>query len=43
MCEWAAELDERNELGRLFAEPNGLNQQQVRVCVEEEGWILGAQ
>lgn len=42
MCEWAAELDEQGDLGWLFAEPNGLNQQQVRVCVEEEGWILGA-
>jgi hypothetical protein len=42
MCEWAAELDDRDELGWLFCEPNGLNPQQVKECIEEEGWILGA-
>jgi len=41
-CEWAAELDARNELGQLFSTPNGLNRQQIQICIEEEGWILGA-
>lgn len=43
MCEWAAELDSQNLLGQFFAQPNGLNSQQVRACIEEEGWILGAE
>ncbi len=42
MCEWAAELDDRNKLGQLFSEPNGLGQREIETCVSEEGWILGA-
>jgi molybdopterin-guanine dinucleotide biosynthesis protein B len=43
MCEWAAELDLQGSLGHLFAQPGGLNPQQVQACIEEEGWILGAE
>jgi len=42
MCEWAAELDGRDELGQLLNTPNGLSQQQIQTCIEEEGWVLGA-
>ena len=42
MCEWAAELDEQDELGWFFGEPNGLQPKQVQGCIEQEGWILGA-
>ena len=42
MCEWAAEFDEQDALGPFFGPPNGLNQQQIQVCVEQEGWVLGA-
>jgi len=42
LCEWAAELDEQDQFGQLFACPGGLDRQQVRSCVQEEGWILGA-
>jgi hypothetical protein len=43
MCEWVAERDEQDMLGQFFDTPVGLSQQQIHVCVEEEGWILGAQ
>ena len=42
MCKWAAELDQQGGFGRLFDVPDGLNQEQIRICIEEEGWILGA-
>ena len=42
MCQWAADLDEKNELGRLFNDPDGLDQDQIQTCIEHEGWILGA-
>lgn len=42
MCEWAAECDDQGTLGQFFGPPNGLNQQQIQVCVEEEGWVIGA-
>jgi hypothetical protein len=41
MCRWAWELDAAGELGRLFDIPAGLTAEQQKVCVEEEGWILG--
>jgi len=43
MCEWARKLDELDQLGALFDKPAGLRDEQVQSCVEEEGWILGAQ
>lgn len=43
MCEWAAELDSQDLLKQFFAKPNGLNPQQIQTCLEEEGWILGAE
>jgi len=42
MCQWAAGLDLQNELGRLFDTPEGLDESQLRACIEQEGWILGA-
>lgn len=42
MCDWAADWDSEGSLGRFFATPQGLNEQQGKACVEEEGWILGA-
>jgi hypothetical protein len=42
MCEWAAECDQAETLGQYFNMPAGLNQQQAKACVEEEGWVLGA-
>jgi hypothetical protein len=42
MCEWAAECDEKGTLSQFFDLPNGLDQPQIQVCVEEEGWVLGA-
>lgn len=38
----AAELDEKAALGRWFGEPPRLTGSARRVCLEEEGWILGA-
>jgi len=37
-----AELDEMGRLGRLFSRPNNLSNDQIRACLAEEGWILGA-
>lgn len=42
MCEWAAECDDQGKLSQFFDLPNGLNQPQLQMCVEEEGWVLGA-
>jgi hypothetical protein len=42
MCEWASECDDAGTLGDYFNLPAGLNQQQTQVCVEQEGWVLGA-
>jgi hypothetical protein len=35
-----AELDARGELSSRFARPEGLSEAEVRIVVEEEGWIL---
>ena len=42
MCQWAADLDLKNELGELFNTPDGLDKVQIQTCIEHEGWILGA-
>jgi len=42
MCEWASKSDDINELESFFSPPEGLNDGQIKQCVEEEGWILGA-
>jgi precorrin-8X/cobalt-precorrin-8 methylmutase len=42
LCRHFANLDGKGRLGSLFATPNNLTPAQARVCVEEEGWILGA-
>ena len=42
MCRWAADLDRRNELGKLFDTPAGLDRSRIQTCIEHEGWILGA-
>lgn len=42
LCSWASTLDRSNRLAELFFEPEGLSEDQVEKCVNEEGWILGA-
>jgi precorrin-8X/cobalt-precorrin-8 methylmutase len=42
MCEWAAECDAANQLGKYFNMPANLHPQQVQACLENEGWVLGA-
>lgn len=42
LCQWARHLDALDEFGALFETPPGLEFDQVRVCVQAEGWILGA-
>jgi hypothetical protein len=42
MCQWAAKLDKNQELGDYFDLPKGLTNMQVQDCIQEEGWILGA-
>ena len=41
MCEWASECDQNGMLGKLFDSPKGLTPNKKRICVQEEGWILG--
>jgi len=40
MCNWAASNDENNTLGQFF-NPNNLEPNEVSLCTQEEGWILG--
>lgn len=42
LCDWAAESDAEGSLAKFFGPPRGLNEQEGKACVEEEGWILGA-
>lgn len=42
LCEWALEYDSGDNLGQFFDTPRGMNQEQIQLCIEEEGWILGA-
>lgn len=42
MCEWARTEDAAGTLARRFDTPPGLAEEQVKTCVDEEGWILGA-
>jgi len=42
LCQWAATKDREGELARFFERPAGLTDEQVNVCIAEEGWILGA-
>jgi precorrin-8X/cobalt-precorrin-8 methylmutase len=41
LCDWVRGLDDRGELGALFERPPGLEEEQVRTILEEEGWVLG--
>ncbi len=41
MCRWTRDLDRSDRLGTLLDRPDGLNDEEVRVIVMEEGWILG--
>lgn len=41
-AEALAELDDRGEMGALFAAPKGLKDAQATIAATEEGWILGA-
>ncbi len=40
-AEALADLDDKGQLGALFAVPKGLKDAQVAVAEKEEGWILG--
>ena len=42
MCQWAADLELKDELGKLFNTPRGLDRNQIKTCLEYEGWILGS-
>jgi hypothetical protein len=42
MCVWAAREDDQGNLGRFFARPAGLTDEEVDICITEEGWVLGA-
>jgi hypothetical protein len=41
MCMWASELDGKGKLGPLFDRPTGLSDNEIQICVEQVGWILG--
>ena len=41
MCQWAYDLDQKDQLCAFFDKPNELDDQQVQHCRQEEGWILG--
>lgn len=38
---WLSRLDATEQLGALFAEPDGLTREALDACVREEGWIIG--
>ena len=40
-CEWALAADEAGSLRQAFARPPDLGPEPARVCLAEEGWILG--
>jgi len=40
---WLSELDEEGRLGILFDSPSSLSPDAVKMCLEEEGWIIGSQ
>lgn len=42
MCQWAAQLDQNDQLGALFNTPTNVDSSTIKSCLEEEGWILGA-
>jgi hypothetical protein len=42
MAEFAEYRDRQGKLGVLFETPKGLDEDKVRICVQQEGWILGA-
>lgn len=42
LCRWAAEEDAAGRLRDLFAAPSDLSEDDLRACLDEEGWILGA-
>src|SRR5208283_4866654 len=42
MCLWASKLDDKDELESLFDKPGDLNDIEIKSCIEQEGWILGA-
>jgi hypothetical protein len=39
---WLSRLDAAGQLSTLFATPDDLTQEELRVCTEEEGWIIGS-
>lgn len=43
LCLWASREDQNGMLQRLLERPTGLSDDEVKDCVQEEGWILGAE
>jgi len=41
LCEWAAELDRKGELGSYFDVPDDMDSAGIEQCIQEEGWVLG--
>jgi precorrin-8X/cobalt-precorrin-8 methylmutase len=41
VAQWFADLDAAGQFGALFALPMNLSPEDVEVCVQEEGWIVG--
>jgi hypothetical protein len=42
MAVFAEYRDRQGKLGVLFETPKGLDEDKVRICLQQEGWILGA-
>ena len=42
VAEALSRLDEKDELGKLFAPPKGASDKEIAVVTSEEGWMLGA-
>lgn len=42
MVRWLTDLDAAGALGKLFSAPDDLPPEAQALCVQEEGWILGA-
>jgi hypothetical protein len=42
LVSWAEQLDRQGQLAAEFLPPNGLDDDQISACVQEQGWTLGA-
>lgn len=39
---WLRQQQREQQLSKLFDTPTGLSQKEIKACIKEEGWILGA-